>query len=106
MKRLLLVPLLILAGCDPTKPTGTIWRSRFTPMTEEERKQVAAHAEKILSPPPASLSGDPDWDDSILVAHEEAKKIYCRETLWEMQYDGTWRDTGRWKYVDQRQSVQ
>jgi hypothetical protein len=41
---------------------------------------------------------DQDWDDTIRAAHDEARRLLCRPTLW-------WRAggefTGQWRYVPQ-----
>lgn len=93
MKYFLLIALL-LTGCEET----FYWKLENVPTTDIERELVAKHAQKILSPPPASLSGDPDWDDSIVSAHEQARKLYCKPTLWEYSND-SFNKTGRWKYI-------
>lgn len=98
----LLLLVAAITGCGP--PNEPVWVERCVPTTDQERKLIAEHAEKILSPPPANVQGDPDWDDVVYAAHDEARKLYCRPTLWERWngggWDANWRDTGRWKYVD------
>lgn len=91
-----------LCGCGKPAPE---WFERIEPTTDEERRAVAEHAACILSPPPSAVSGDPDWDDAIHAAHEEARRTYCRRTLWEWQGngfpEGGGRFTGRWKYAEE-----
>lgn len=99
---LILVSCVLLTGCG----RRVVWNERYEPVSNEDRKQILDHAEKILAATPRSLAGDDqDWDDAIKEAHRQAKAIVCKPTFWEYDYPiGAYevgRYTGRWKYADQ-----
>jgi hypothetical protein len=100
MRFILVLSVLFLTGCADHAPCWVVRRG--VPTTEAERKAITEHVEKILAATPRALSGhDQDWDDAIKEAHKQARETLCRVTMWEIVYDGVWRDTGRWRYADE-----
>jgi len=88
---------ILLASCDDIRTT---WIERQIPTTDKERQAVAQHVEAIIpSMLPESLGGDDqDLEDIINEAHNEARKSFCRPTIWELNGNHY---TGRWKYSEQ-----
>lgn len=73
------------------------WHLEYEPTTDQEREQVANHVQKILGATPSSLAGnDQDWDDAIKTAHQDAKRLFCKPTLWEYV---RFQKTGHWKPI-------
>jgi hypothetical protein len=96
VKYLIIITAMFLVGCQ----RDNYWKVDYVPTTDAERQAIVKHVEKIITPPPSSLSGDPDWQESIESAYQEARVIFCKPTLWE--YDGnSFAKTGRWKYLDE-----
>jgi len=76
------------------------WVERQIPTTDKERQAVAQHVEAIIpSMLPEQLGGDDqDLEEIIIEAHNEARKSFCRPTIWE--WNGN-HYTGRWKYSEE-----
>lgn len=96
--------LLLLCGCD--KLSGPVWIERQVPITEEQRRAMAAHVECVASCLPSSVSGDDqDLEDVIHAAQSGAARIFCPITYWERAplSGGNWEYTGRWRYAQTNQ---
>lgn len=64
---------------------------------------IKEHVEKIVSGLGlSSVSGDDqDLEDVVVEAHYQARRSFCRPTLWETEMNG--HQTGNWKYCNDKE---